>query len=181
MKRIVVLGPSNVNFVKSAGIVNYKDWINELTITTQEYFNEVVFMPDHGTYVDFAIQFQSNGGKITAIIPEEKAEYIKMAEKFNCNYEIFQNASGWSYLNTHLAGLADVVICLGYSAGSMLELCSIKYIQKYENRSINIFIDSRACSTNLPREIEEELRNVSYFENAKQLRKLYKGLAKKNE
>ena len=168
MKRIVVLGPSNRSVVQDYIGDNYNAWLKELAETTLGLFSELIFMPDDGVYVDFALAFQEAGGKITAIIPSEDESFIKMAQRYTKHYMTLPNATGWSYLNTHLVGLGTDAICLGYSAGSILEIASIKYIEKYNQQLINLYVDTRVCSAKLPIELERELSNVKYFKTAEE-------------
>ncbi len=163
MSSIVILGPSDRSEVSAMVGTGYDRWLRDLAATTLTFYDEVIFMPDDGVYVDFAIAFKALGGKITAIIPSEEQEFIVKAQNYTENYRTFPNATGWSYLNTHLVGLGSAALCVGYSAGSILEIASIKYIEKYDNTLIRLYVDRRVVSTDLPHEFARELKSVDYF------------------
>jgi len=176
-RKLIILGPSDkTKPMRFGNILNYDSWIDELAVLSRKYFQEVIFIPDAGVYVDFAIKFKDLGGKITAIIPDESEPSIKNALRYTKKWKKIEKGWGWSFLNTHIVGESDYSLCLGFSAGSILEVLSAKYINKYENRDLTIFIDRRSVSEPLHKEIHHEIRNIHYFNSSSELEKLFSDL-----
>lgn len=172
----VVIGPSDIlNVLQYTEIEDYKKWLNELVDVCQNKFDELYFIPDHGTYVDFALAFQKKKGpeSIIAVVPHGipwvKERAIELGAK---RIHEMPNGTGWTYLNTHLVALAPHILFLGYSAGSMLEFVSSKYLKRYEDISSHFFIDERSISIRLPEEIHREIKAISYFKSKRQLERL---------
>jgi hypothetical protein len=173
-KSLVVLGASDIEKpMKFGSITNYDTWLEELAKTTLMYFDNLFFIPDHGTYVDFAQKFHSIGGNSTAVKPTADTPISKAILKHTDEVISIPGGQGWTFLNTHFVSLAPVALCLSYSAGSILEICSSKYSMIYEGKKTKILIDQRGVSSSLPPEIEAELYDVEYFNNNSQLTALY--------
>lgn len=174
MKSIVVLGASDVKKPAKYGTVkNYEKWLNETAIITHKYFDNVFFIPDRGTYVDFARIFKELGGHTTAVKPTSNTPVRKEVLEHSDKVITMPGGSGWTYLNNHFVSLAPLALCLCYSAGSMLEICSSKYSMLYDKKYTSILVDERGVSSKLPEEIEAELFEVEYYSDKYQLEKLY--------
>ncbi len=172
-KSVVVIGPSDKTKPSRYGsISDYEKWIAETVTVLRKHFQRVYFIPDKGTYVDLAVAFAGKDHEIIAVIPEKSDEYIQWAERYTSNYQVVEGGEGWTFLNSHIIGMADKVICLGYSAGSVLEMCSAKYMAIYNKRTIKIYIDNRAISTKLPAELHEESIHISYYKDSNELEAL---------
>ncbi|HEV2412746.1 MAG TPA: hypothetical protein VGS28_02995 [Candidatus Saccharimonadales bacterium] len=176
MSDFLVLGPSDhTKIERFSDIKEYQTWLDELTTVCAKHFERLFFIPDHGVYVDFAKAFLAKAGpkRVVAVLPYRQTWLIDRAHKlgFSETKEL-NEGSGWTYLNTHFAGMAPYGLFLGYSSGSILELCSSKYLRVFENNPTTFFIDSRAISATLPAEIEEDLADITYFDSASKLDEL---------
>ncbi len=172
-KSIVVIGPSDRTKPSRYGsITDYRQWIDDTAKVLRKYFELMYFIPDKGTYVDLALSFTDKDHKIVAVIPELSDEYIHWAKRYTTHYQVIEDGEGWTFLNSHIIGLASMVICLGYSAGSVLEMCSAKYMAIYNKKTIKILIDRRAISTKLPNELHEESIDMHYYKSSDELNEL---------
>ena len=172
-RKLVIIGPSDASKPERYGsVTDYRKWLRDLANVLRRHFDTVYFIPDKGTYVDLALAFADERHKIIAVIPEETEEYIAWATRYTKDFQVIPGGEGWTFLNSHIIGLADEVLCLGYSAGSVLEICSAKYLAIYEKRIIRIMVDERAISTELPQELHDESINITYFSSEEYLDRL---------
>lgn len=82
-----------------------------------------------------------------------------------------ESEGGWTVLNTCLSLKSELIIGLGLSPGTIVEIAYTKYHKKYLNKNVRIFLDKRTISKRLNPEIEEEI-NLKYFNSEKELDKL---------
>jgi len=80
----------------------------------------------------------------------------------------------WYKLNAELVMQAQIVIVLGFSPGSMIELAFAKYVQKYLDKKMYIFIDERCIKQKLPESFHEQIKNINYCSSIDELRKKLK-------
>lgn len=174
MKAFTILAASNTANPKRFGSVDqYKNWIEGVAVICRKHFDTLYFIPDQGTYVDFAKTFKKLGGTIHAALPNAHDRLLlQNAQRLGATPYELKEGSGWNYLNTHFIGLADYAVCLSYSPGSILEMCSAKYLKRYESKDITIFIDKRGVSQELPQELAVELAPIYYFTTNGELDKL---------
>lgn len=173
--KFTVIGASNTEGLAAINPkLNYTAWLNKLAKVCLNQFDELFFIPDHGVYVDFAMAYQKLGGKITAVMPYENEEMIAKAKAMGAGYQVIPDGTGWTFLNSHFVGSAPYCLCLSFSAGSLLELCSSKYMQIYSDKPCTFFIDSRTTSAKLPREVEQDVYKVCYFNSETELQHLLK-------
>lgn len=166
--RCVILGPSKIEKISKYGnIVNVKKYINESARFFARQFNELIIVPDYGLTLLIAREYKKikPGGKVIGFIPDKAKGSKNLEEYFNYCDEIKGIGGGWFNLNTQLTRQANLVFCLGFSVGVLIELCSIKYNQEYLGLDTKIFIDKRCISGQLMPEIEVEVKNLVYFNN----------------
>jgi len=93
-------------------------------------------------------------------------------------YELRPIDGDWYKLNADLTKQALAVICIGFSPGVLIEGAFIKYHQKYGGfknpklKNIHWFIDERCIDRKLPKSFEEQISNLFYYKNLKQLKEL---------
>jgi len=181
----VIIGPSDKAKLWRFGKIkksNYKKWQRSLIEVLTQYFDELYFIPDKGVYVDFCQTFKNvTGKKIIAFVPQLEGEIVQKARQLANKVKQIPGGMGWSYLNTHIIGQAKFALCLGYSPGSILEICSIKYLNQYQKKNIRLLIDQRCVSQKLPKELIDEIKDIFYFSNSNQLRKILDGFFKKRK
>ena len=161
---------------------DYDAFVKEYACFLAEKFDNIIVTPDDGVYTDIAAEFgKLTGRKPIAYYPDKDKLYgIKHIEKNFPNYELRPIKGDWYKLNAELTKQAPIVICLGFSPGTMIELAFIKYHQKYgsakDNRLKNIclLIDERCISQRLPPSFEEQINNISYYTSLTELAKLIK-------
>lgn len=175
-KSFIIMGPTDITKISryTTMKMEYWSWIRELVKVSAETFDTLFFIPDHGVYVDFAMEFLKQKGKdsVIAVMPHGEQWLVERANKMGVEkvYEM-QAGVGWNYLNTHFVSLAPYALFLGYSSGSMLELMASKYIRVYENHATRFFVDKRTLSVPIPAELEEDIESITYFNSASELRK----------
>jgi len=164
----VVLGPSKFEKINLYGqINNVENYIDEAAKFFASKFDEVIIVPDYGLTLLVAQKYKKYkpDGKVTGYIPDQAAGGKDLEKYFQYCDEIKGIGGGWFNLNTQLTRQANLVFCLGFSVGVLIELCSIKYNQEYLNLQTKVFIDNRCISRRLMPEVESEIQNLIYFEN----------------
>lgn len=176
MINCVILGPTNIKKIKQFGrIDNIKQYIGEACDFFVKNFDEILIVPDRGLPLSVARVFKKkkSTGRVIGYIPDKTLGGANLQRYYHYCDEIRGIGGGWYNLNTELTRKSDHVFCLGFSAGVLIELCSIKYNQKYLNLETEIFIDRRCISKKLPQEISLDLKNLYYFNNFNQIQKFF--------
>jgi len=113
---------------------------------------EVVLTPDKGSVSEyFAQEYLKLGGKkVIEIVPLDDKEFgyswinLDFGENINC--------STWRNQPEKLNEECDVLVCLGYSTGGLIEICYSKWFNKKSVYILKEFID-----VGLPKELEASL------------------------
>lgn len=113
---------------------------------------EVVLTPDKGSVSEyFAKEYlKFDGKKIIEIVPLDDKEFgyswvnLDLGENINCGT--------WRNQPEKLNEECDVLVCLGYSVGGLIEICYSKWFgKKY------VYILKEFIGVELPKELEESL------------------------
>lgn len=173
-KAFTILAASEIDNPQRFGVVSeYQDWVEGVAAVCRKHFDALYFIPDRGTYVDFSQAFKKLGGTIYAVLPDSRdRRLLNNSERLGAIPYELKDGSGWNYLNTHFIGLAEYSVCLSYSPGSLLEMCSAKYLKRYDSKKISIFIDKRGVSQELPEELADDLSPIYYFTSDEELNNL---------
>ncbi|HRN97048.1 MAG TPA: hypothetical protein PLZ58_01165 [Candidatus Saccharibacteria bacterium] len=183
MSSLIIMGPTDITKVsRFASISNYTEWLKGLAAVCADSFDELYFIPDHGVYVDFAMEYLNIKGtnSVVAVMPHGEKWLVERAKSMGITkFHEMQEGVGWSFLNTHFVSLAPYALFLGYSSGSLLELTAAKYIRVFEGHTTVFFVDERSISSKLPLEILEDIQHVHYFKSEIQLKKAIQQYVKK--
>ncbi|MCK5613283.1 hypothetical protein KAR91_66030 [Candidatus Pacearchaeota archaeon] len=143
--RIGIIGPSKLRD---------KTLILEASRIIAEKGVEIVMTPDKGDFSTgecFALEYSKNNGKkIYEVIPEDDEEFgsgwlnKELGEIINCGT--------WRNQPEKLNEECDAFLCLGYSAGALIEICYSKWFNKK-----SVYILKELINSELPKEIEESL------------------------
>jgi len=174
----VIIGPSDRNQLKK--IKDYRKFIKQYGNFLAKSFDNVIVTPDEGVYTDVALEFgKIKGKKPIAYYPDKDTFYGYEHLKKNFHqYEVKEIDGDWYKLNADLTKQALVIICLGFTPGSLIELSFIKYHQKYGGykfpklKKIHLFIDKRTIDTKLPKSFEKQINNIFYYSSLKKLKQL---------
>lgn len=167
----IILGPTQIEKISRYGqIVNLEEYLKEAGKFFAENFSKVIIIPDYGLPLLVAQQYKHYrpDGKVVGYIPEQTKGGKNLEEYFSFCDEIKGIGGGWFNLNTQLTKQSENVFCLGFSAGVMIEICSIKYDQLYFKQNTKLYIDQRCISGKLMPEIENDIKNINYFKNFKE-------------
>jgi len=170
----VILGPTDKSKItRYAHIDDIDKYISEAAIFFAECFDEVLIVPDEGLPFRVAMEYKKRNTKgiITGYLPD-KTSSGKDISNFSAQCDrTLGIGGGWHNLNTELTRKSEVVFILGFSAGVFIELCSIKYNQKYLNLDTKIYIDKRCISGKIVGEVAEDINNLSYFNDFNEAKK----------
>lgn len=127
-----------------------KELISKVAEILKDY--EVVLTPDKGSVSEyFAKEYLKFGGtKVIEIVPLDDKEFgyswvnLDLGENVNCGI--------WRNQPEKLNEECDVLVCLGYSTGGLIEICYSKWFKKKPVYILKEFIDIE-----LPKEIEASL------------------------
>lgn len=166
----VILGPTQINKIKLFGkIQNTSVYINEAAKFFADNFRAIIIVPDMGLPLLIAKKYKqlNQSGIVIGYTPDKTSGGKLLAGYYKYCDKIKGINGGWYNLNTQLTRQSEHIFCLGFSAGVLIELCSIKYNQQYLNLNTKIFFDRRCLSHKLLPEIESDINNIYYFNNFK--------------
>ena len=148
--KVGIIGPSKLN-EKNKDII--------LKVIKQVINHEIILTPDKGSVSEyFAKEYLRAGGKkLYEVVPLEDNEFgydwinLKLGKIIDCGT--------WRNQPEKLNEECDVIICLGYSAGGLIEMGYSKWFNPKP-----IYIIKELISKKLPKEIEKslDLRYISY-------------------
>ncbi len=150
--KIGIIGPSKVR---------EKEKISELAMAVSESGHEIVLTPDKGSSSEFFAKeyIKNKGKKVYEVVPLEDREFgyswinLDLGEHINCKT--------WRNQPEELNEKTDALLCIGYSAGGLIEICYSKWFRKKP-----VYIIKELVSEKLPEELENslDLRYVSIRE-----------------
>lgn len=149
--KIGIIGPTNLNSLTDLN-KNSLMIIKELSRIVAESGNEIVVTPDKGSVSEFfAKQYLEQGGRnIYSIVPLDDKEFgyswvnTEIAKNINC--------STWRNQPEKLNEETDMLLCLGYAEGVLIEIAYSKWFKPKPVYVIKEFI-----SQELPRESIKKL------------------------
>lgn len=175
--KAVILGVSDRSILWRYGRLKkeeYQNFVDSYSDALSGMFDNVIVTPDDGVYTDIAKEFGRKTGKKPIAYYPDKDERFGYGHLDLKNFEAKKINGDWYKLNAELVTKAGVVICTGISPGSMIELSYIKYHQKHNNQKIKLFVDLRCIEKPLPPSFEEQIDNLTYFENFDELKRQIK-------
>lgn len=164
----IILGPTEIEKIKFFGkILDVQEYILSAGKFFAENFSEVIIVPDYGLPLLIAkkFKFYNPNGKVIGYIPDKAIGGKKLEKFFLFCDEIRGINGGWFNLNTQLTQKSENIFCLGFSAGVLIEISSIKYNQLYLKQNTKLLIDNRCISKKLMPEIENDINNIIYFKS----------------
>ena len=158
--RIGIIGPSKIDiFCKSIELdgKKYLIKINELANILSKFEYDIIIVPQKkSSPLFFAEEFKNiSNNKILGIIPLDDTEFgIDYIEEFFCDEII--NCGTWRNQPETMCENCDILVCIGFSAGTLIELMYTKYFKVKKLIVIEDFITSK-----LPIEINNDI-NIEY-------------------
>jgi len=156
--KIGIIGPSKLEYVKEVN-KNVLDIIKELAKEIAESKNEVVLTPDKMSVSElFAQEYIKNKGKgIFEVVPLDDKEFgidwvnLDLGEHINCGT--------WRNQPEKLNEECDVLLCIGYSVGGLIEIAYSKWFNKKP-----VYIIKELISGELPKDSvrDLDLKYISY-------------------
>jgi len=145
--KIGIIGPSKVR---------EKEKILKIAKVIAESENEIIVTPDKGSACEFFAEryLKFGGKKVYSVLPLDDKEFgytwvnIDLGEKINCGT--------WRNQPEKLNEETDVLLCIGYAAGALIEICYSKWFKKKL-----VYVIKELISCKLPKEIEKSL-NLRY-------------------
>ena len=149
--KIGIIGPTNLNSLTDLN-KNSLMIIKELSRIVAESGNEIVVTPDKGSVSEFfAKQYLEQGGRnIYSIVPLDDKEFgygwvnTEIGKNINC--------STWRNQPEKLNEETDMLLCLGYAEGVLIEIAYSKWFKPKPVYVIKEFISQK-----LPRESIKKL------------------------
>ena len=119
--------------------------------------HDIVITPDKGSVSEFVGKeyLGAGGKKVFSVLPLDDKEFgyewvnTELGESINCGT--------WRNQPEKLNEETDVLVCLGYSAGGLIEMAYTKWFKKKP-----VYIINELISGELPEEIKLDLRYISY-------------------
>lgn len=174
----VIIGVSDKSILWRHGSLEkeqYENLVQDYAGLLSNYFDNLILTPDEGVYSDIAKAFgKIKGEKPIAFIPDKDEKFGTKHLQYYEGFEIRGIDGDWYKLNAELVTKGNVVICIGFSPGSLIELGYIKYQQKFQGKDIKLFVDKRFIEKPLPKSFEEQIKNLFYFNDLSELESLLK-------
>ena len=155
--KIGIIGPSKLK---------KKETISKLAEIIAKTGNEIILTPDKGSTSEFFAQeyLKNKGKKVSLVVPLDDKEFgynwvnLELGKHINCKT--------WRNQPEKLNEETDVLLCIGYSTGGLIEICYSKWFKKKP-----VYIINELVSGKLPAEIEHSL-DLRYIglEDAKKLK-----------
>lgn len=147
--RIGIIGPSKLSKLE---LINddARKMISELAFDLTEH--EIILTADKGSVSEyFAEEYQESGGKkLFSVVPLEDKEFG--SEWVNKELGKVIDCGTWRNQPEKLNEESDVIICLGYSAGGLIEMAYSKWFNKKP-----VYVVKEFISAELPEEATESL------------------------
>lgn len=171
---VAIIGASDRSVLWRHGSLSeeeYEAFVHEYAKTLVSCGVEnVIVTPDDGVYTDIAVAFSRlKQTKPIAYYPDQDTFYGYDHLKPNFSqYDTRPIGGDWYTLNADLTKQARTVLCLGFSPGALIELCFVKYHQKYgakkdaSLKDIRVIVDVRTIDTPLPAAVEEQIAHITY-------------------
>jgi len=156
--KIGIISPSKIVYVEE---INKKalEIIENISKEIADSGNEVVLTPDKGSVSEFFAKkyLENKGKKVFEIIPLDDKEFgydwvnMDLGENINCNT--------WRNQPEKLNEESDVLLCLGYSVGGLIEMAYSKWFKKK-----TVYIIKELISSELPKDSvrDLDLKYISY-------------------
>ena len=164
--KIGIIGPSKLKTLEKIN-PDFNKIISGLAKKVAESKNEIVLTADKGSSSEiFAKEYLKNHGKkIYSIIPMNDKEFgyswvnVDLGEKINCGT--------WENQPERLDKESDILICLGYAEGSIIEIMYTKWFKA------KVYVIKELVSGKLPIEIDDlDLKYISFKDFEKELKSL---------
>ena len=168
----LLVGPTDRSKIFRFGEIDkilYEKYLKDVAEILKKHVGTVNLIPDEGVPLDLAKKFRELNGDVVGYLPKGGCKSLEKNFKYCTSVEEFD--SGWSGLNTCLSLKGDMLLALGMSPGTMVEVCYTRYHKKYFNKSLPIVLDKRTISIAMPPEVSEDI-DLRYFDSFKQLDKI---------
>ena len=177
---LTIIGYSNKAYLEKYGKIKqeeYEEFLSEYAELLAKHFDNTIVTPNEGVYADLALKISKlKGKKPFAFYPDKDTFYGFEHLKPNFEkYDIKPINGDWYKLNAEQGKKSQIILCVGISPGSMIELAYIKYHQKWGGKkdsslkNIHLLIDERCIDQRLPRVFHDEINNIHYFKTLKEL------------
>ena len=152
--KIGIIGPSKLDYVEKINS-DAKKIISEISKILKG--KEIVVVPDKGSSPEFFAKeyIKNKGKKVYSIIPLDDKEFgcswldLDLGENINCGT--------WRNQPEKLNEECDVLLCIGYATGVLIEMGYSKWFGKKK-----IFIIRELVSEELPKDAVRDL-NIKYI------------------
>lgn len=163
--KVAVIGPSNIERVAEAAGVSaarIREKAAEAGRLLAAAGLELVVVPDQGVPVIAAQAYRGAGGKkIFGLIPRSGCSAKGATSRVQRNSRLCDETHTdltWLEQHARIVELADAMICVGVSCGTMCEIAWTKWMKK-----IPVFV-LRGLNSGIPPEIEAET-DLRYFDS----------------
>ncbi len=180
---VVLLGPDDetklFNGTSKFNEKSIKAFYDEYARFIAENFSDLMIVPADGPLLEIAKLYERyKHKKAIGFYPDKDVKYGYSWLEKNFDYVQPKPIGGnWRDLNAELTMQADVVICLGYSGGVMIELGFTKYNQRFHNKPKLIIIDLRTAESKLMPGFASDLKNLHYVNSFEEIKGLIQKLS----
>jgi hypothetical protein len=152
--RIGIIGPSKLSYVEEINSES-KKIISEISKILKD--KEILIVPDKNSSSEFFAKeyLKNNGKKVYSIIPLDDKEFgiswldLDIGENINCET--------WRNQPEKFNEECDILLCIGYATGVLIEIAYSKWFNKKK-----VYIIKELVSKELPKDSVRDL-NIKYI------------------
>jgi len=177
--KVAVLGSGDVTKVHRFGKITEekaKQLIKDVAELIADKKMDMVIVPARGIPYEIAKAYKEVGGKkVIGLVPKKDKRFgVKHIQEYIHIIDEEVDIGDWYNLNGEIAAYGDYAICIGMSSGAMCDIAMLKYHYKYLESKTKLIIFENTISQKLPKEIEEEMKDLNYIKTIEELDKLLK-------
>jgi len=154
--KIGIIGPSKIEYLEEINKKG-KEIVSNVVKQVVELGHEVIGVPDKGSVSEFFMKkyLGEEGKKSFVLVPLDDKEFgftrlsLDLGEQINCGT--------WRNQPEKLNEESDVLLCLGYSVGGLIEIAYSKWFKPKK-----IYVIKELISREFPKDSVREL-NIEYI------------------
>ena len=154
--KIGIIGPSKLSYAEEVN-PKAKELINQVAKIIADSKNPIFLTPDKGSVSEFFAEryLENNGKKVFEVVPLDDKEFgldwvnKELGENINCGT--------WRNQPEKLNEETDILVCVGYSVGGLIEIAYSKWFKPKP-----VYIIKELISKELPEDSVKDL-NLKYI------------------
>jgi hypothetical protein len=152
--KIGIIGPSDIpGFCRLLNLKDYETKVLQIAGIVAKSGHSIVIVPHKDSVSElFALKYKEEAGsKVICIVPLDDLEFGTEMLNHEISDEVM-NAGSWRNVPETLDENSDILLCLGFGPGSLIEICQTKWFKVKKILVVSDFISQK-----LPSEVNARL------------------------